>query len=340
MTRAAVIGFLAAQSVLLAGAVRAQELVIEHQPVGCVVAGQCPVFTARLQPTERVARSRVYFRAHNTPHWYFVEMKVDAGAYTGTLPAPKKDIESVDYYIEATDEAFVSARTADFAPRVVESAGACKDLLLAAANPSAKVMVGSEPGAPAMPPGFSPAGVNSLGATAGTAAAGQPEAAGGAAASAGGSSGIPTGWIIGGVAVAGTATAAVIIASKSSGVPAPAKSCLALPGDFFEISACSDINLKARAGCPMTLQFGVGRWPTAAEATRALAGATGAIMVDGVALPVTYEGITLHRGGGEADGYGNRVRAVWTPTIGSHLLTASWSIDPDNVVGCQCSVTQ
>lgn len=199
--------------------------------------------------------------------------------------------------------------------------------------------MGASTGAPAMPAGFSPVGVSSLGAG-GVAAAPPGSASAAAAAPASGSSGVSTGLIVGGVAVAGGATAA-ILATKDHATPGPTPHCLAQASEYYEISfVCSDINLKARVGCPMTLQFGVGRWSTAAEAARMLAGVTGAIMVDGVALPVTYEGITLHQGGGEADGYGNRVRAVWTPTLGTHLLTAFWSLYPNDVARCQCTVTQ
>jgi hypothetical protein len=326
MTRTAVVGCLVAQWILPAAVPAAQDLGIDHQAVGCVVAGQYPLLTARIAPAERVARARAYFRAHGTPHWYYVEMKGDAGAYLATLPRPKKDLERIDYYIEAMDAAFVGSRTAEFAPSVVASASACrKDLLAAAVTPAGKVFVGAPSGAPAVPVGFASTGVVSLGA--------------GGAVAASGSSGVPTGLIVGGVAVAGGATAGVLVATKGD-KEEDAPSCLAQAGEYFELAlVCADINLKARVGCPMTLQVGVGRWATTEETLRTLAGSVGVITVDGVAQPVSYEGITLHQGGNEAAGYGNRARAVWTPKAGTHMLTGYWSLYPNDVSRCECTVT-
>ena len=78
--------------------------VIDHAGVGCVVAGSFPRLETRLAPEDRVARARVYFRAEDAVHWYYVEMKAEAGSYWAALPKPQKTLKRFDYYIEATDK--------------------------------------------------------------------------------------------------------------------------------------------------------------------------------------------------------------------------------------------
>lgn len=46
---------------------------IDHQPVACITAGSFARLSARFGPTVEVARARVFFRAAETPHWYYVE---------------------------------------------------------------------------------------------------------------------------------------------------------------------------------------------------------------------------------------------------------------------------
>src|SRR5207244_11456416 len=104
----------------------AQGLTINHDEVGCLVAGKYPKLQACFTPAGDVKQARVYFRAQGTPSWYFVDMKLDNPCFNGILPKPLKTIPAIDYYIEATDKSFATSRTAEFAPQVVDSAEACK----------------------------------------------------------------------------------------------------------------------------------------------------------------------------------------------------------------------
>lgn len=150
--------------VLLAPAAAGAAVVIDHQTVSCVVAEQYPRFEARFEPGDHVSRALVYFRAEGTQGWYSVMMQGDAGVFAGTLPKPKKTLKRMDYYIEVTDSAFASARTPEHSPEVVASASECKDRLLAAALPSASVVLNAPAGAPLVPAGFSEASVVAAGA--------------------------------------------------------------------------------------------------------------------------------------------------------------------------------
>ena len=84
---------------------RADEMSISHEAVGCVVAEKYAVLEARFDPVENVARARVYYRADGGPAWYFVEMKPQSGAFYGTLPKPKKGLKRINYYIDVLDKA-------------------------------------------------------------------------------------------------------------------------------------------------------------------------------------------------------------------------------------------
>jgi hypothetical protein len=139
---------------LLPATVGAQGVAIDHNAVGCIVAGHYPKMNACFAPSANVARGRVYFRAEGTPNWYFVDMKSDASCFAGILPKPKKTIKKMNYYVEATDKNFAEARTAEYAPIVVEREGECKDTPVAPFLNNATVTVGAVGAAPAVPVGF------------------------------------------------------------------------------------------------------------------------------------------------------------------------------------------
>lgn len=188
-------------------------LEIGHRGVGCVVAGRFPAFDARLEPVDNVAAARVYFRTGGSPHWYWVSMKRDGGAFRGILPKPNKSLKSFDYYIEATDRELATARTQEYSPTVAAGMGACRDEMGTPAVSSASVAVGGPQGAPPVPAGFGAAGVAVATSTGAATAAGG--GSGVAGATAGG--GISKGLIIGGaVAAAGGVTAAVVAAAGGS----------------------------------------------------------------------------------------------------------------------------
>ena len=187
-----------------------QGVSIDHRGVGCVVAGKFPRFDARLDPADSVARARLHFRPEGGPHWYFVDMKPEAGLFSGVLPKPQKSLHRFSYYIDVTDRSFNETRTAEFAPDVAAGPAACgREKVLATGLPKANVLVHAPEGvtgAPALPAGFAGDGVVSAGSVA-------------AAAATGGGLGA-TALILGGVAIAG-GTTAVIVTSKDEGSSAP-----------------------------------------------------------------------------------------------------------------------
>ena len=195
-------------SAAAAGLASAEGPSIEHQPVSCVVAGRFPRLEARFTPAESIARARVQFQGEGTRHWYGVAMKQAGTAFSAVLPQPKKSLKSYRYYIEVTDKALGTSRTAEYNTTVGASATACSDVTAAGGLASAVVNLEVPAGAPAAPGGFS---------TSGVIAAGAAVAAGAAtAASAGG--GISTAvLVVGGVAVAGAGAAVAVTTGRGEG---------------------------------------------------------------------------------------------------------------------------
>lgn len=191
----------------------AQGLAVEHAEVGCLVAQRFPVLSARIDPADRVARARVYFRAEAKPYWYFVEMKLLDGVFKGTLPRPRKDTARIQYYIEALDTAAASTRTPDYTPSVAASAAECSKAtaVAGATGAGAVVAVGAPTGAPIVPAGFEASGIVAAG------AAGATVAATAVAAGAGGGGIGTTALVVGGVVVAGGAAAAVATGAAGGG---------------------------------------------------------------------------------------------------------------------------
>ena len=169
----------------------AEGLTIDHNAIACIVAGRFPRLDARIAPAEQLARARAFFHADDDARWYYVDMKAEAGAFHGVLPAPLKSTKRIHYYIEATDKSVAQALTQEYAATVVPDAGACGNKgMVAAMAVASKVVVGVPAGASAAPAGF---------------AANTVAAAGGAVG--GGIS--TTAVVIGAVAVVGGAGAAV-----------------------------------------------------------------------------------------------------------------------------------
>lgn len=143
-------------------------LTIDHDAVGCLVAGQFPRLEACIDPRESVARARVYFRAAGSENWYYVDMIADVSrkrpetlCYAGVLPRPSKGIPKVEYYVEALDRSFTQVRTEEYDPDVVSDVKGCKrPLPPAPVVKSATVAVGTASSAASIvPAGFTAAGV-------------------------------------------------------------------------------------------------------------------------------------------------------------------------------------
>jgi hypothetical protein len=195
---------------------------IAHHGVGCVVAAQFPRFEARLLPADEVSRARLHFRPVGSPHWYSVAMKPEGEVFAGVLPKPKPSLKQIEYYIEVTDTAFGSSRTAEHRPDVASGPLACQDRVAAVALNAASVLIEGPAGAPLVPVGFDPAGVvaatpagGASGAGTGAGAPGTTGAAGAGSSAAAGVSGSgggigTTGLVIGGVAAVGAGVAIAV----------------------------------------------------------------------------------------------------------------------------------
>ena len=181
-----------------------QALSIEHQPVGCAAAERFPRLEARFTPADTIAKAQVLFQGENVDEWYAVVMKPEGTAYSGILPKPKKSLRAFRYYIEVTNTALETNRTADYTTSVVGSASECKNKIMAGALTSASVVLLGPAGASAVPAGFASIGVVAAG-----------SAAGAASATAGGGGGLSTGAMVGiGAGVAGVVG---IAAAKGGG---------------------------------------------------------------------------------------------------------------------------
>jgi hypothetical protein len=136
-----------------------QGLVIEHDGLGCVVAGKYPKLSACIAPRSHVARARVYFRGEGTPNWYYVQLTSDMPCYRGLLPKPKRDLRRFSYYITATDTAFAETQTGEYVAEVVPDEASCRKGPIAPFLEDASVVATPAAGGAAIPPGFSVAGV-------------------------------------------------------------------------------------------------------------------------------------------------------------------------------------
>jgi hypothetical protein len=132
---------------------QAQAPAIEHKAVSCILAERFARLDACFTPADQVARARVQFRAHGTPHWYFVDMGAEGPCHSGVLPRPKKSTKKIDYYIDVVDRRFAEGRTAEHDPRVVERSGECgQDMVMAAGlGSAASIVLGVAAGAPRSP---------------------------------------------------------------------------------------------------------------------------------------------------------------------------------------------
>ena len=99
-----------------------QGLAIDHTAVGCIVVGKYPKMNACFTPAADLARSRVYFRPEGMTE-LVLRRNEGGSALLGRHPArPGKKLvgKKIEYYVEAQDKTFDPARTAEYAPIVVQ----------------------------------------------------------------------------------------------------------------------------------------------------------------------------------------------------------------------------
>jgi SH3-like domain-containing protein len=96
--------------------VAAEELSVDHDKVGCVVAGQHPRFEACLTPAEDVGRAQIHFHAADGDPWYAVDLKPDGTCFSAYLPKPQKRTRQFTYYVHALDRSFNATQIPAAAP--------------------------------------------------------------------------------------------------------------------------------------------------------------------------------------------------------------------------------
>jgi len=134
--------------------------VIDHDPVSCMVAGQFPLLDAGIEPSNSVARARVFFKGTRQDHYFYVEMTTVDGRFVGKLPRPRLEVGAVNYYLQATTTALGDAQTPEITAIVVKEAADCPDRKVAAFGPPGDVTVFSaETGAVINPLGFAAGGL-------------------------------------------------------------------------------------------------------------------------------------------------------------------------------------
>jgi hypothetical protein len=140
---------------------------INHEAIGCFIAGQFPLVDAKIEPSNSVARARVYFKAASASAWFYVEMTPAEGGFVGKLPRPKITASPITYYLQATTTEFGDTQTAEILSKVVEEATDCEsDKRIAPIGPPGEVTVFSAAtGSAVAPAGFAAGG---LALTAGT----------------------------------------------------------------------------------------------------------------------------------------------------------------------------
>ncbi len=134
---------------------------IQHDAIGCFIAGQFPLIPAGIEPSNGIARARVYFKAATGESWFYVEMTPAEAGLVGKLPRPKLEASPITYYIQATTTQFGEAQTPEISAIVVQEATECpEDKKLAPIGPPGEVTVFSAvTGAAIAPAGFAAGGV-------------------------------------------------------------------------------------------------------------------------------------------------------------------------------------
>jgi hypothetical protein len=200
---------------------------IEHVPLRCVKERENPIVKAGVVAKAELQKNRVYFKAHQHPDWYYVDMRaLKTPDYAALLPQPLAGTRQIDYYVQALDVTLQASRTDEYGPEVTRSA--CRrDVVLPKDFDRGIVIGGTKAGQPSTPPGFSKAGIVAFITVAGVKIVGAALSSGAAtaatetaAASAGATTGggVSTGVLVGGGVAAGSAAVlGVVLATGGEG---------------------------------------------------------------------------------------------------------------------------
>jgi len=142
---------------------------IEHEPVGCFIAGEFPLLDAKIEPAPGVARARAYFKGARGNDYFYVEGAATEGQFIWKLPRPTLAASPITYYIWAATTELDESRTPEIQAIVVSQPSDCpQDRKLAAIGPPGEVTIYSAATGTVMAPvGFA---AGSLALTVGTAA--------------------------------------------------------------------------------------------------------------------------------------------------------------------------
>ena len=107
----AVAPLVAAVFLVAASGAPGEEPTIDHQPVECSTPEKNTRICAYVLDDGEVKRVRVYFRAEKQEAFYWSDMAFDGIQFCATLPVAKKDVATLEYYVWAVDNDFLSTRT-------------------------------------------------------------------------------------------------------------------------------------------------------------------------------------------------------------------------------------
>ena len=100
--------------------------VIEHQPSPCTIPDKAVSLCASVTDDGQVAKARIYFRAAGDKFYSFVDMAFGGINFCGTLPPPRGGkLETIEYYVQATDDQFQAQRTSTY-QMTVQPEGVCE----------------------------------------------------------------------------------------------------------------------------------------------------------------------------------------------------------------------
>jgi hypothetical protein len=143
---------------------------IEHEPIGCFIAGEFPLLEGLVEPAGNVARARAYFRGARGEDYFYVEGTAGETGFSWKLPRPTLAASPITYYLWAATTELDESRTPEIQAIVVEQPSDCpSDKKLAAIGPPGEVTIFSAAtGTLVVPAGFA---AGSIALTAGTALA-------------------------------------------------------------------------------------------------------------------------------------------------------------------------
>ena len=126
---------------------------IEHEPHDCTAERRRARLCAEVSDDSGVGDVRLVFRVNGTRGYYWTPMSFDGSRYCAWLPAPIPKTRSIEYYVEAFDDAYESSRTRSFDLSVRDDCEmADQDV------PVKSAIVGrASPSIAHEPPGFDPA---------------------------------------------------------------------------------------------------------------------------------------------------------------------------------------